>query len=93
MVWRLDRLSRSLKDLIEMVGRLESLNISLISPHEFIDTSSRIGKLVFYLFGALTEFEQNLIRKRTRAGLQAARARGRQGRWPKHWVRTSGAWP
>ena len=70
VVWRLDRLSRSLKVLIEMVGQLESLNISLISLHESIKTSSSTGKLVFHLFGALAEFERNLIRERTRAGLQ-----------------------
>ena len=81
--WRLDRLSRSLKDLIEMVGRLESLNISLIRLHESIKTSSSTGKLVFHLFGALAEFERNLIRERTRAGLPAARVRGRKGGRPK----------
>ena len=81
--WRLDRLSRSFKDLIEMVGRLESLNISLIRLHESIKTSSSTGKLVFHLFGALAEFERNLIRERTRAGLPAARVRGRKGGRPK----------
>lgn len=64
-----------------MVGRPESLNISLISIHESINTSSSTGKLVFHLFGALTEFERNLIREQTRAGLQAAR--GRKGGRPK----------
>ena len=83
VVWRLDRLSRSLKDLIEMVTRLESSGIGLKSLHEAIDTSSSTGKLVFHLFGALAEFERNLIRERTRAGLRAARARGRQGGRPK----------
>lgn len=83
VVWRLDRLSRSLKDLIEMVTRLESLDIGLKSLHESIDTSSSTGKLVFHLFGALAEFERNLIRERTRAGLQAARARGHKGGRPK----------
>ena len=82
-VWRLDRLSRSLKDLIEMVTQLESLDIGLKSLHEVIDTSSSTGKLVFHLFGALAEFERNLIRERTRAGLRAARIRGRQGGRPK----------
>ena len=82
-VWRLDRLSRSLKDLIEMVTRLESSGIGLKSLHEAIDTSSSTGKLVFHLFGALAEFERNLIRERTQAGLRAARARGRQGGRPK----------
>ena len=82
-VWRLDRLSRSLKDLIEMVTRLESSGVGLKSLHEAIDTSSSTGKLVFHLFGALTEFERNLIRERTQAGLWVARARGRLGGRPK----------
>lgn len=83
VVWRLDRLGRSLKDLIEMVGRLEALGIGLQSIHESIDTSSSTGKLVFHIFGALAEFERNLIRERTQAGLQAARARGRTGGRPR----------
>ena len=83
VVWRLDRLGRSLKDLIETVARLESLSIGLKSLHESIDTSSSTGKLIFHLFGALAEFERNLIRERTQAGLQAARARGRKGGRPK----------
>lgn len=83
VVWRLDRLSRSLKDLIEMVNMLESRNIGLKSLHEVIDTSSNSGKLIFHIFGALSEFERNLIRERTQAGLQAARARGRKGGRPK----------
>lgn len=66
VVWRLDRLSRSLKNLIEIVGRLESLNINLISLNESSDTTSSTGKLVFHLFGARSEFERNLIRERTR---------------------------
>lgn len=83
VVWRLDRLSRSLKDLIEMVNRLESKAIGLKSLQEAIDTTSSSGKLVFHIFGALAEFERNLIRERTQAGLQAARARGRKGGRPK----------
>ena len=83
VVWRLDRLSRSLKDLIEMVTQLESQGIGLKSLHESLDTSSSSGKLVFHIFGALAEFERNLIRERTQAGLQAARARGRKGGRPK----------
>ena len=83
VVWRLDRLSRSLKDLIEMVTLLESKGIGLKSLQEAIDTSSSSGKLIFHIFGALAEFERNLIRERTRAGLQAARARGRKGGRPK----------
>ncbi|CEG55954.1 recombinase family protein [Legionella fallonii] len=83
VVWRLDRLSRSLKDLIEMVSLLDSRKIGLKSLHESIDTSSISGKLIFHIFGALAEFERNLIRERTHAGLQAARARGRKGGRPK----------
>ncbi|EQC1412964.1 recombinase family protein [Providencia rettgeri] len=83
VVWRLDRLSRSLKDLIEMVTLLESRQIGLKSLQESIDTSSSSGKLIFHLFGALAEFERNLIRERTQAGLQAARVRGRKGGRPK----------
>ena len=83
VVWRLDRLSRSLKDLIEMVNQLESHGIALKSLHESLDTSSSSGKLIFHIFGALAEFERNLIRERTQAGLQAARARGRKGGRPK----------
>ena len=83
VVWRLDRLSRSLKDLIEMVGHLEERSIGLQSMHESIDTTSSVGKLVFHIFGALAEFERNLIRERTQAGLSSARARGRLGGRPK----------
>ncbi len=66
-----------------MVSRLGSLGIGLKSLHGSIDTSSSTGKLVFYLFGALAEFKRNLIRERTNASLQAARARGRKGGRPK----------
>lgn len=83
VVWRLDRLGRSLKDLIALVEKLEQRGIALKSLQENIDTSSSGGKLVFHLFGALAEFERNLIRERTQAGLSAARARGRSGGRPK----------
>jgi len=83
VVWRLDRLSRSLKELIEMVTLLESKKIGLKSLQESIDTSSSAGRLIFHIFGALAEFERNLIRERTQAGLMAARARGRKGGRPK----------
>ena len=83
VVWRLDRLSRSLKDLIEMVAKLDERNVGLKSLHEAVDTSSTSGKLIFHIFGALAEFERNLIRERTQAGLIAARARGRKGGRPK----------
>jgi DNA invertase Pin-like site-specific DNA recombinase len=82
VVWRLDRLGRSLKDLISWVVYLEEKKVGLLSLHEAIDTSTSTGKLTFHLFGALAEFERNLIRERTQAGLTAARARGRKGGRP-----------
>ncbi len=83
VVWRLDRLGRSLKHLIEIVTDLEARNVGLRSLQEGLDTSSSSGKLIFHIFGALAEFERNLIRERTQAGLLAARARGRKGGRPK----------
>jgi DNA invertase Pin-like site-specific DNA recombinase len=82
VVWRLDRLGRSLKHLIEVVGQLEERGVALHSITEGIDTSTPGGKLVFHIFGALAEFERDLIRERTMAGLAAARARGRRGGRP-----------
>ncbi|CBJ40559.1 phage site-specific DNA-invertase (plasmid) [Ralstonia solanacearum CMR15] len=79
VIWRLDRLGRSLKDLIYLVERLDAVGVGLRSLQESIDTASIGGRLVFHLFGALAEFERNLIRERTRAGLSAARARGHNG--------------
>ena len=83
VVWRLDRLGRSLKHLIEVVSLLEERHIGFKSLQEAIDTTSSGGKLIFHIFGALAEFERNLIRERTIAGLSAARARGRKGGRPK----------
>jgi len=82
VVWRLDRLGRSLKHLIELVSNLENREIGFRSLTESINTTSPSGKLVFHLFGALAEFERNLIIERTKAGLAAARARGRLGGRP-----------
>jgi len=83
-VWRLDRLGRSLKHLIEVVERLEKEGVGFVSLQEGFDTTTSGGKLIFQIFGALAEFERNLIRERTKAGLKAARARGRLGgRRPK----------
>ena len=82
LVWRLDRLGRSLKDLIELISDFERQGVDFVSLHEKIDTSSSTGKLVFHIFCALSEFERNLISDRTKAGLQAARARGRVGGRP-----------
>jgi len=83
IVWRLDRLGRSLKHLIDWFIELEKIGIEFQSLHEKIDTSSPTGKLIFHLFGALAEFEKNLIQERTKAGLSAARSRGRLGGRPK----------
>ena len=82
VVWRLDRLGRSLKHLIELVTELEESGIGFRSLTESMDTTTNNGKLIFHIFGALAEFERNLIRERTQAGLAAARARGRKGGRP-----------
>lgn len=82
VVWRLDRLGRNLEDLIRIVGELDERSVKLRSVKESIDTGGSVGKLVFHLFGALAEFERELIRERTLAGLEAARARGRRGGRP-----------
>lgn len=82
VVWRLDRLGRNLRDLIRVVGELEERSVKLRSVKESIDTSGPTGKLVFHMFAALAEFERELIRERTLAGLEAARARGRRGGRP-----------
>ncbi len=73
VVWRLDRLGRSLKDLIEIINFFDSHGISFKSLHENIDTATSSGKLIFHIFGALAEFERNLIVDRTKAGLEAAK--------------------
>ena len=78
-VWKLDRLGRSMKHLIEIVTELESKGVGFRSITENIDTTTSGGRLVFHLFGALAQFERDLIRERTRAGLQAAEERGRRG--------------
>lgn len=78
-VWRLDRLGRNLATLIWTVTKLENSEIGFASITEKIDTSSSSGRLVFHVFASLAEFERNLIRERTLAGLTAARARGRKG--------------
>ena len=83
VVWRLDRLGRSLKDLIEIVSALDERGIGLCSLQESITTTNNSGRLIFHLFGALAEFERNLIRERTTAGLVAARVRGHKGGRPK----------
>jgi DNA invertase Pin-like site-specific DNA recombinase len=82
VVWKLDRLARSLKQLIETVETLASRDIGFRSLTESIDTNTAGGKLVFHIFGSFAEFERSIIRERTRAGLDAARARGRRGGRP-----------
>src|SRR4051812_6391410 len=83
VVWRLDRLGRSLSHLIETVRQLQEQGVGFRSLQEQIDTTTSGGKLVFHIFGALAEFERDLIRERTHAGLAAARARGRLFGRPK----------
>jgi DNA invertase Pin-like site-specific DNA recombinase len=83
VVWRLDRLGRSLTHLIATITGLSDQHIGFKSVTENIDTTSSGGKLVFHIFGALAEFERDIIRERTQAGLTAARARGRKGGRPK----------
>jgi DNA invertase Pin-like site-specific DNA recombinase len=83
VVWRLDRLGRSLPHLITTMTSLEERGIGFKSLTENIDTTTSGGKLIFHIFGALAEFERNLIRERTKAGLTAARERGRKGGRPK----------
>ena len=79
VVWRLDRLGRSLKELIETVGKLGERGIELRSCKENIDTTTPSGKLMFHIIGAMAEFERDVISERTIAGLEAARARGKRG--------------
>ena len=81
VVWRLDRLGRSLRHLIDTVTALDERGVGFCSLRESIDTTTAGGRLVFHLFGALAQFEREIIRDRTLAGLAAARAPGPQ-RWP-----------
>jgi DNA invertase Pin-like site-specific DNA recombinase len=83
VVWRLDRLGRSLRHLIDTVTMLQSMGIGFKSLTENIDTTTSGGKLVFHIFGALAEFEREIIRERTQAGLESARSRGKVGGRPK----------
>src|ERR687885_723333 len=83
VVWRLDRLGRSLRHLIDTVTDLQDKGIEFKSITESIDTTTSGGKLVFHIFGALAEFEREIIRERTSADLSAARARGKNGGRPK----------
>lgn len=83
IVWRLDRLGRSMKHLIELVGDWQDRGIGLRSLNEQIDTTTATGRLTCHIFSALAEFERGLLSERTQAGLQAARARGRVGGRPR----------
>lgn len=83
MVWRLDRLGRSLRHLIDTVNALSERQVGFRSLTENIDTTSPGGRLVFHIFGAIAEFEASLVRERTMAGLAAARAHGRNGGRPR----------
>lgn len=83
VVWKLDRLGRSLKNLISLIEDLRQREINFVSLTEGIDTTTPGGRFIFHLFGALAELERDLIRERTRAGLAAARARGRLGGRPR----------
>ncbi|MGI0129042.1 MAG: recombinase family protein [Thermoplasmata archaeon] len=82
VVWKLDRLGRSLRHLIEVVADLQRCHVGFRSLQEDLNTTTPGGRLVFHIFGALAEFERDLIRERTRAGLASARARGRCGGRP-----------
>lgn len=83
VVWKLDRLARSLKDLVELVNAVQDKGAALHSLNDQIDTSTPTGKFTFHIFAALAEFERELTRERTKAGLASARARGRVGGRPK----------
>ena len=83
VVWRLDRFGRSLKELVSKMEALEERGVDFVSPTEGIDTTTAQGKLIFHIFGALAEFERELGRERTMAGLRAARVRGRVGGRPR----------
>lgn len=83
VVWKLDRLARSFKDLIELVNKIQQRGADLHSLTDQINTNTPQGKLTFHLFAALSEFERDIIKERTIAGLAAARAKGRSGGRPK----------
>ena len=83
IIWKLDRLGRSLRHLVEVVDLLQSKSAGLLSLNDPIDTTTASGRLIFGVFASLAEFERELIQERTRAGLQAARERGRIGGRPK----------
>ena len=83
VIWKLDRLGRSLYDLVNLVSEIQGKGAGLKSLNDSIDTTTPHGKLIFHIFASLAEFERDIIRERTKAGLAAARARGRKGGRPK----------
>ena len=82
VVWKLDRIGRSMRDLINIVGEFEKRGVNFVSLKENIDTSNATGKLIFNIFASLAEFERDIISERTRAGLESARTRGHLGGRP-----------
>lgn len=83
IVWKLDRLGRSLRDLVNLISKFQEMEVGFKSLQDSIDTTTPTGKLTFHLFAALAEFERDIISERTKAGLKSARARGRLGGRPK----------
>lgn len=83
VTWKLDRLGRSLRDLVNLVNEIQERGAGLKSLNDAIDTTTPQGQLTFHLFASLAEFERDVLRERTKAGLEAARARGRKGGRPK----------
>lgn len=83
IVWKLDRLGRSLRDLVNLISKFQEMEVGFKSLQDSIDTTTPAGKLTFHLFAALAEFERDIISERTKAGLKSARARGRLGGRPK----------
>ncbi|MGH1339888.1 MAG: recombinase family protein [Aureispira sp.] len=83
VVWKLDRLGRSLRDLVNLISKFQDAGVEFQSLQDNIDTTTPAGKLAFHMFAALAEFERDIISSRTKAGLEAARARGRKGGRPK----------
>ena len=83
VVWKLDRLGRSLRDLVDLVALFHEQEVNFVSLHDHIDTTTATGRFTFNIFASLAEFQREIIRERTKAGLDAARARGRKGGRPK----------
>ena len=82
VVWKLDRLGRSLKDLIDLITKMQQLDVSFLSIQDGINTETATGRFTFNIFASLSEFEREIISERTKAGLSSARARGRKGGRP-----------